>query len=135
MAPPAGQQNQQNQQDPPPDPAQGGTADARITAIEQTQRQQGQVLDRVLAAVTGGAAPAGQHAGAADAQQAPANIAEQVRREIADADQRRKAEEDERTWRAGVTEVVEKVKAEKAPREPETGVRATLRRIIIGKEE
>jgi hypothetical protein len=124
-------------------PAQGAQqdagADTRMDRLEATQREQGAVLERVLAAVTGGSA--GAHAapaqGQGQGQQAPPNpaeIAAQVRREIGEADQRRRAEEDDKTWRAGVTEVIEKVKAENAPREPETGFRARLQRFVVGKE-
>jgi hypothetical protein len=116
------------------DPAPPSNADARLDRLEQTQRQQGQVLERILSAV-GGQPPAGQHAApAGQAQPSAGDIAAQVRQEIADADQRRKAEEDEKTWRAGVTEQIEKLRAENAPREPETGLRARLQRAIVGKD-
>jgi hypothetical protein len=129
-APPAaGAGDGQGQAQPPAD-------GARLDRLEQTQREQGAVLERVLAAVTGGAA--GAHAAPGQGQQqgqpSAAEIAAQVRSEIADADQRRKAEEDDKTWRASITEVIEKVKAENAPREPQAGFRARLQRFVVGKE-
>jgi hypothetical protein len=129
-APDGGGQGQQQGQGQP-------TEGARLDRLESVQREQGAVLERVLAAVTGGGshvAPAPAGGGQAQGQPSPAEIAAQVRKEIADADQRRKAEESDATWRAGVTEVIEKVKAETAPREPQTGWRARLQRAIVGKE-
>jgi hypothetical protein len=117
---------------PTADPAPPAGDAARIDRIEAVQREQGQVLQQVLAAVSGGRGPAGGPAPQGEPQ--AGDIAAQVRREIQDADQRRKREEDEATWRAGVTEVIEKVKAEKAPREPETGFRARVQRLVVGKE-
>lgn len=108
-------------------------ADARMDRIEATQAQQGALLERIAAAVgngSGGTPPAGGQQPAA-----PQSLAEQVRREIRDADQRRRAEEDDATWRAGVNEVVEKVKAEGQPRDPETGFRGRAQRLLFGKPD
>lgn len=118
---------------PAPPPA-GAPADDRLTRLEATQREQGQMLERVLQAVGGGAPAQGQHAAPGQGQPQAADIAAQVRREITEADQRRKAEETDATWRAGVTEAVEKLKAENAPREPQTGWRARLQRAVVGKD-
>jgi hypothetical protein len=140
---------------PAPAPAQGqppagdGEAgrvqalDARFAQIENEQREQRGILDKIAAAVgqggSGGGAPAGgqgdggQGAGAGPVPSA-ASIAAQVRQEIADADQRRKAEEDDKTWRAGVNEVVEKIRAEQQPRPPQTGLAARVRRVVLGKD-
>lgn len=121
---------------PTADPAPPTGADARIDRIEATQREQGAVLGRLEQLLTGGARPQGQHAapGQPQGQPQPADIAAQVRREITEADQRRRAEEDDATWRAGISETVEKLKTERAPREPQTGWRATLQRLVVGKE-
>jgi hypothetical protein len=119
---------------PTASPAPPAGADARIDRIEATQREQGAVLGRLEQLLTGGAGPQGQHAAGGPAQPQAGDIAAQVRQEIMDADQRRRAEETDATWRAGVTESIEKIKAEIAPREPQTGFRATLQRLIVGKD-
>jgi hypothetical protein len=129
-APPAGAA-------PPAEPPKGDSADARLDRVEATQREQGAVLGRIEQLLRGGRGQGdggGQGQQQGTAQPSPGDIAAQVRQEIADADQRRQAEEDERTWKAGVNEVIEKVKQENAPREPETGVRARLQRWLVGKE-
>lgn len=112
--------------------------DARFAQIETEQREQRGILDKIAAAVGQGGAPAGGQGdgGGQGAGPVPsaASIAAQVRQEIADADQRRKAEEDDKTWRAGVNEVVEKIKAEQQPRPPQTGLAARVRRVVLGKD-
>lgn len=112
-------------------PPAAGDADARLKAMEDEQRRQGALLERIAA---GGGA--GTPAAVPDKPEAkPASLAEQVRQEIAAADERRKAEESEKTWRADVNETLEKVRAEHAPREPEKGFRATLQRLLIGRPD
>lgn len=111
--------------------------DQRFSRIEAEQREQRGVLDKILTAV--GGQGGGRHAddpgpGAGDRSMTVDEIAAQVRREIEQADQRRKAEEDDATWRAGVSEVVEKVKAEHGPRDPERGLRGRLQRALIGSD-
>jgi hypothetical protein len=119
---------------PTANPGPPAAGDARLDRIEATQREQGAVLGRLEQLLTGGGGPAqGQHA-AGGAQPQAGDIAAQVRQEITDSDQRRKREEDDATWRAGVTEKVEKLAAEKAPRDPAPGLRGRLQRIIVGKE-
>lgn len=114
--------------------------DERFGAIETEQREQRGILDKIAATLTGGgggtppAGDGGQGQGQGGGPVPSArSIADQVREEIAAADQRRKAEEDDKTWRAGITEVVEQVKAEKAPRPPQTGFAARARRVVLGK--
>lgn len=121
----------------------GGTGtdqaiDQRFSKIETEQREQRGVLDKILAVVSG---PGGGRHSDPDPGPGPGapsmtvdEIAAQVRREIAQADERRRAEEDDATWRAGVNDVVEKVKAEQGPRDPERGVRGRLQRILIGSD-
>lgn len=130
-----------------PPPAGGGQGDGgeagrvkaldeRFAAIETEQREQRGILDKIAAAVGGGGqggAPGGQGQGGTPVPPV-SSIADQVRQEIADADQRRKAEEDDKTWRAGVSEVIEQIKAEKAPRPPQTGLAARVRRVVLGKD-
>lgn len=125
--------------------ADDGTGDSeideRFTAIETEQREQRGILDKVLAAVTpGGAPPAPGATGSSGQDPAPAglqlsDVQAQVRAEIEAADKRRRAEEDEATWRAGVSEVVETVKNERAPREPVSGIRGRLQALVIGRPE
>lgn len=120
------------------DQADVAALDQRVGAIETEQREQRGILDKVLAAVTGGApAAAGPAAGAAAGAAPPdaASIAAQVRREIAEADQRRQVQDEDKRWRDDVTQVVERVKQESAPREPETGFRGRLQRLVIGKQD
>lgn len=128
-------------QPPPAPPQQGGggdaAVDARIDKIEKTQEQQGQLLEKIAAAVTGGGAAAGPAGGTPPdgAAAGPQGLAQIVRKEIADADERRRAEETDEQWRQGVNEVVEKVKREGQPRDPETGLRGRLQRHIFGAPE
>jgi hypothetical protein len=119
---------------PTASPAPPSASDARIDRIEATQREQGAVLGRLEQLLTGGAGPHGQHAAGGPAQPQAGDIAAQVRQEIMDADQRRKAEESDATWRAGVTESIEKLRAERAPRDPAPGLRGRLQRLIVGKD-
>lgn len=129
-APPAGQ----GQGAAPPEGQAGGAGvDARLGKLEATQERQGELLERIAAAVTGNGG-AGAPAGGAQ-QPAGADLVQQVREEIKAADERRRQQEGEEEWRNGVNEVIEKVKAENAPREPETGARAVIRRALFGKPE
>lgn len=135
--PPAGQQDPPAppQQDPPAGDGSQAT-DARFERIEAEQREQRGILDKVLAAVTGGAgAAAGQGSPPAPGSGAgvdPASIAAQVRQEIADADQRRQTQAADKAWRDDVTETIAKVKEERQPREPQTGIKAKARRAMFG---
>lgn len=127
-------------QPPPAPPQQGGggdaAVDARIGKIEKTQEQQGQLLEKIAAAVTGGGAAAPAAGAAADgAPAAPQGLAQIVRKEIADADQRRRAEETDEQWRQGVNDVVEHVKRERQPRDPEKGLRGRAQRLLFGAPE
>jgi hypothetical protein len=110
-------------------PAAAGD-DSRIANLEREQQRQGHLLEKIAAGM-GAAGPAAGPAAAGETPP-PLSLADQVRKEIADADQRRKSEEDEHTWRAGVTDMVEQLKAERAPREPEKGVRARVQRALFG---
>jgi len=119
-------------------PAEPG-ADARMDRIEATQAEQGGMLEKILERLPGkpedpptGTAPAGA------AGNAPADIQATVRQEIAAAEQRRAAEakaKGEDDWRKSVDETLEVVKAERAPREPDTGFRGRLRKFTIGGDQ
>lgn len=74
-----------------------------------------------------GAAPGGQ---AVDA----AAIQRQVLEQIQEADRRRAAEQTETRWRDSVNQAVEAIRRERQPREPETGLRGVLQRMVIGKQ-
>lgn len=124
----------------PPEP--GGHPDgdlgARVGKIETEQREQRGILEQVLAAVKpgggGGQAPAPAGSPAPGTVNIGA-IQQQVRQEIEAADRRRAAEAAEKGWREEVTAVVETVKREKTPREPETGPRAFVQRLLIGRPQ
>lgn len=125
-----------------PEGARVRSLDARFSAIENEQREQRGLLDQIAAAVTGGGAPGAaappagaDGAGAPGGGAMPAGIPQLVREEIRAADERRKAEESQEAWRKGVDEVVEKVRAEAAPRDPETGIRGRLQRALFGRED
>lgn len=121
----------------PPQQGGGGDAavDARIDKIEKTQEQQGQLLEKIAAAVGGGGPGAAAGGAPAGEPAAPQGLAQIVRKEIADADERRRAEETDEQWRQGVNEVVEKVKREGQPRDPEQGLRGKLQRRLFGAPE
>ena len=128
------------QSQPPAAPPQGGggdaPVDARLDRLEKTQEQQGKLLETIAAAVTGGGAAAPAAGAAPDgAPAASQGLAQIVRQEIADADQRRRAEETDEQWRKGVDEVVEHVRAERAPRDPERGLRGRAQRLLFGAPE
>lgn len=127
--------------DPPADPPAGkGTAvDERMDRIEATQAEQGGMLKTILDRLPGKApdrptAPDGPSSGSSD----PTDIQGTVRREIAEAEERRKAEakaKGDEDWRKSVDEALEVVKAEKAPREPQTGVKGRLQRAMFGGDQ
>lgn len=118
--------------DPPPSNAE---LENRLDRVEGA-------LGRIEQAITGGArgdghagqtgqgpggAPGGQ--GAVDA----AAIQRQVLEQIQEADRRRAAEQTETKWRDGVNAVVDTLRRERMPREPETGLRGVLQRALIGR--
>jgi hypothetical protein len=123
-----------------------GTEDeaGRIQSIEQIQREQReqrgmleQLLGRLPAPgkVDNNTSPAPQGGGTSSTAGLDiGQIQTEVRRQIDEADQRREADKKERDWREEVTQVVERVKQEQQPREQQTGVRAALRRALIGKD-
>jgi hypothetical protein len=132
---------------PPADPKDGqgpgaGT-DQRLAAVEAEQKRQGGVLDQILGRLPGApAGPGGPTPPAAPAGPAGgpggvdiASIQQQVRDEIAAADQRRQAEQKETKWRDDVTKTLERLHRERQPREPETGVRAMVQRMLIGRPQ
>lgn len=115
--------------------------EGRVGAIEAEQRAQRGILEQIRDRLGGGPASAapGQGAPAAGSAAAAgpdlaAAIAQQVRDEITAADQRRAAEQKETRWKDDVTQTLDKIKRERAPREPETGVRARVQRMIIGRQ-
>lgn len=128
---------------PPADPKTDAPIDQRVSAIEQEQKRQGGMLAQILDRLPG--APAGP--GGPTPPAAPAGgpgtpgqvdigaIQQQVRDEIAAADQRRAAEQKETKWRDDVTATLAKLRRERQPREPETGVRAMLQRMVIGRQQ
>lgn len=120
--------------DPP-----AGDLSARVGRIEAEQAAQRGLLEQIRDRLGSGQAPgkaAAPAGGAPAAGQAPdpATIAQQVRAEIAAADQRRAAEQRETKWRDDVTQTLDKLKRERAPREPETGLRAMVQRALIGRQ-
>lgn len=116
---------------------------ASIEQIQQEQREQRGLLEQLLTRLPGADNNAGQGAqgGKSTGAAAPATpglnigqIQEEVRRQIQETDQRREQDKAERDWREQVTATVEQVRQERQPREPQTGVRAVLRRALIGRE-
>jgi hypothetical protein len=112
----------------------------RIQSIEELRREQREqrgMLEQLLGRLGPGGKPASPgtetQAGSTPGLDIGA-IQEQVRREITAADERREADKRERDWREEVTSVVEAIKTEKQPREQQTGVRAVLRRALIGRD-
>lgn len=119
--------------DPP-----GGDLSARVGRIESEQAAQRGLLEQIRDRLGGGQAPApGQAPGQAPAPGQPADpatITQQVRAEIAAADARRQREQAETKWKDDVTQTLDKLKRERSPREPETGVRALVQRALIGRQ-
>lgn len=113
----------------------------RVDGIEAEQKRQGGMLEQILAKVGGGQAPAAPGGtdpaagGPVSAAAMQGEIAQRVREEIQLADQRRAAEQEETKWKDGVNQTLEKIKRERAPREPETGVRAAVQRLVIGRQK
>lgn len=122
------------------DPPAAGTVEQRVGQLETEQREQRGLLEQILTRVSGGQAPAPAAPAppAGGPARSPADLAAEVRRqvlqEIQDADRRRAAEQAETKWRDDVNTTLEKVRREKAPREPETGVRAVFQRMVIGRQ-
>jgi hypothetical protein len=113
-----------------------GDIDARVNRIEAEQKRQGGLLEQIAAKLGGTSAPPapGPAAAAGGAALDMAAIQQQVRSEIQEADRRRAAEQNETRWRDDVNKTLESVKRERMPREPETGVRATVQRLVIGRQ-
>ena len=109
--------------------------DKRMDRIEATQREQGGMLEKILDRLPGKPAADGDPKPGADPKADVTDIQSTVRREIAEAEQRRQAEakaKGDEDWRKSVDEVLETVKAEKAPREPQTGAKGKLQRFMFG---
>jgi hypothetical protein len=117
--------------------APAGDLSARVGRIEAEQAAQRGLLEQIRDRLGGGQAPAAPAAGPAGPGGAPADpaaIIAQVRRELTEADQRRAAEQAETKWKDGVNQTLDKLKRERAPREPEAGVRAMVQRMLIGRQ-
>lgn len=119
------------------EPPAGDLSD-RVGRIEAEQAAQRGLLEQIRDRMPGGQAPAAgaPAAGAPAPGQAPdaATIVQQVRAELAAADQRRAAEQSETKWKDEVTKTLDKLKKERSPREPETGLRAMVQRALIGRQ-
>jgi hypothetical protein len=114
-----------------------GDISTRVNRIEAEQTAQRGLLEQILSKVGGGAAGPAAPAPAPAAGGAGLDMAaiqQQVRSEIQEADRRRAAEQNETRWRDDVNKTLESVKRERMPREPETGVRATVQRLVIGRQ-
>lgn len=129
--------------DPAPPAGQDAGLASRVSTIEDEQKRQGGMLEQILARLPGqGGAPAGGAGGTGGAPAggaaAPLDLAavqQQVRDEIAAADKRRAAEQAETKWRDDVNGVIAGLRRERQPREPETGVRAAVQRMLIGRQQ
>lgn len=122
---------------------QGDGEASRIQSIEDIQREQREqrgMLEQLIARIPGGKtiSPDPGTSTATTAGGTPGldigSIQDTVRRQIDEADRRREADKQERDWREDVTKTVETIKAERLPREPQTGVRALLRRAMYGRD-
>lgn len=145
--PPAGPADGQQGGGPDPEAGRIKTLDERFGKIEAEQSRQGGVLQQILDKLPGGQPPptdAGAGVGPAGSGSAdrgpagPPDIQGIVQREIAAAEQRRaeqdKARADQQSQtEQTVKEMIEKLRPEQTPREPQTGLRGRLQRITIGK--
>lgn len=123
----------------PPAPAQP-TEQQRLAAIETEQQQQRGLLQSILDKLPG--KPAADPAPApGGGQPAPGDVQTLIQRELDAAEQRRQAEAAtaaDGAWRARVTaaaERVEQLKPERAPGEPQTGLRGRLQRFTVGRAD
>jgi hypothetical protein len=135
---------------PPPDSPPGDgeagrikTIDSRFTALEEEQRKQGGILERIERALGGGAAPASQPDPPAGTggDTAPAwagSIAEQVRRGVEEIQAKQRADAEaaeaatkEQAWRQSIEDRL----AERRPTEPATGVKNRIQRALFGKQD
>lgn len=121
---------------------QGDGEAGRIQSIEQIQREQREqrgMLEQLLNRLPGSSTPPAASSATTTGTGSTAgldigSIQDTVRRQIDEADRRREEDKKERDWREDVTKTVEAVKAERLPREPQTGVRALLRRAMYGRD-
>ena len=137
--------------DPQADPGTGpagttepGTEEGRITSlddrfgrIEAKQAEQDGVLNKLLEHVQGGGRGDGQGEPAGQ-QVTYADFAGQVQAEIKAAEERRAAEDKAKgdaDWRTGVDDAIEKLKTENTPREPQTGAKGRLQRLMFGRPD
>lgn len=115
--------------------------DARFGRLERAQAEQKTTMEAILSKL-GGGSPAG--AGSGQGQPGGGStvdlgsIQDEVRAQISQADARRAKEEGDardKAWRDGVDAEIEKVRAERQPREPESGLRARMGRLMFGRRD
>lgn len=137
------------------EPPKGGQTDHdRLAAVEQEQQQQRGMLAQILERLPDPKAASGHGPKdspplpASSSPAEPADIGSQVRAELAkiqkqDADKAaagKKAQTDADwkagvdAWGAGASADLEKLKAERQPREPEKGLRGRVQRLLIGRD-
>jgi hypothetical protein len=144
----ASQDSSQTGNPPPASPPGDGeagrikTIDSRFTALEEEQRKQGGILERIERALGGGgqsAAPDPPAGTGGDTAPAGAgSIAEQVRRGVEEIQARQRADAEaaaaatkEQAWRQSVEDRL----LERRPTEPMTGVRHRIQRALFGKQD
>jgi hypothetical protein len=128
----------------PPGDGEAGrikSIDTRFTALEEEQRKQGGILERIERALGGGAPPASppDPAGSGtDAPPAGESIKEQIRRGVQEIQDKQRADADaqaavtkEQAWRQSVEDRL----LERRPTEPMTGVKNRIQRALFGKQD
>jgi len=131
---------------PPPGDGEPGrikSIDTRFTAIEEEQRKQGGILERIERALGGGAPkePSPDPAGTGTGDTTPAggvSIAEQIRRGVQEIQDKQRADAaateaatKEQAWRQSVEDRL----PERRPTEPATGAKNRIRRALFGKPD
>jgi hypothetical protein len=131
---------------PPPGDGEAGrikSIDTRFTAIEEEQRKQGGILERIERALGGGAPkePSADPAGSGTDDTTPAggvSIKEQIRRGVQEIQDKQRADAEaaaaatqEQAWRQSVEDRL----PERRPTEPMTGVKNRIQRALFGKQD
>ncbi len=122
----------------------GGTAgegeENRIKTIEGMDTRLTRIEDLLKKVLPGGKDNSEGDSGGtppAPASSDPVDVREAVRAELGKLRSEEQADaerEGDKTWRSGVDQTLEQLKAERQPREPSTGLRGAARRVLLGRD-
>jgi hypothetical protein len=129
------------QPDPPADPPAPDRLDqieAEQAAQKATLDEHGGMLSKILDRLPGKPDADPPAPGDPAKPDAPVDLQAAVRKEIADARARQEAEDKakgEADWRTRVDETLERLNPEKPPREPQTGIKGRMQRMMFGTDD